>query len=138
MSETRIFCTECWREVREEDTVCPSCGSSLSAFNNLTYDEKLMKALMHFEPQTAMRAAEILATRRSRPGADAIANAFVNRVDLDPIMARAFIKAIAHILGEDDADVADGLNRRGNFRSAVASRIVEVILQSLGDHEKPW
>lgn len=138
MSEVKVFCTECWREVREEDTVCPSCGSSLSAFNDLTYDEKLMKALLHFEPQTAMRAAEILAMRKSKPGADAIAQAYVNRADLDPIMARAFIRAIANILGEDDADVAAGLNKRGNFRSAVASRIVEVILQSLGDHEKPW
>lgn len=120
------------------DHACPWCGCDLSFFDRLSYEEKLIKALMHFEPQTAMRAAEILGMRKSMPGADAIAQAYVNRADLDPIMARAFIRAMANILGEDDADVAAGLNKRGNFRSAVASRIVEVILQSLGDHEKPW
>ena len=103
----------------------------------MSYDEKLIKALNHFEPETAIRAAQILAMKKVREGADAIADAFANRADLDLIMARAFIRAIANILGEDDAAVATGLNKRGNFRSAVASRIVEVILQSLGDHEKP-
>lgn len=130
MFEVKLFCTECWKEVHPGDKVCPSCGSDLSLFNDLSYDEKLVKALMHFESQTAIRAAEILALRKSKAGADAIADAFVNRADLDPIMARSFIRSIAVILGQDDADVADELNKRGNFRSAVASRIVEVILQS--------
>ncbi len=89
-----------------------------------------MNALSHFEPQTAKRAAEMLAMRRSKTGAEAIGDAFVNRADLDPIMARSFIRCIAVILGQEDADVAGELNKRGNFRSAVASRIVEPMLQS--------
>ena len=128
MSEVKLFCTECWREVLQEDAVCPSCGSDLTVFSDLSYEEKLIKALMHFEPQTAIRAAEILAMRKSKAGAAAIANAFANRADLDPIMARAFIRAIASILGEDDASVASGLKKRGKFNSAVASVIIERIL----------
>lgn len=128
ISETRIFCTECWHEVHAEDTVCPSCGGDLSIFNDLTYEGKLIKALTHFEPQTAIRAAEILAMRKSKPGADAIANAFVNRADLDPIMARAFIRAIAIIMEEDDASVAAELKNRANVRSDAAARVINVIL----------
>lgn len=130
MSEIKLFCTNCWHEVQPEESVCPSCGSDLSVFNDLSYDEKLIKALMHFEPQTAMRAAEILAMRKAKAGAYAISNAFVNRADLDPIMARAFIRAIAIIHGEDDAGAAAELKNKGNFRSAVASRIIDVILQN--------
>ena len=128
MSEVKLFCTECWREVRQEDAVCPSCGSDLTVFNDLSYEEKLIKALMHFEPQTAIRAAEILAMRKSKAGAAAIADAFANRRDLDPIMARDFIRAIASILGEDDTSVASGLKKRGKFSSAVASVIVDRIV----------
>lgn len=128
MSEVKLFCTECWREVRQKDAVCPSCGSDLTVFNDLSYEEKLIKALMHFEPQTAIRAAEILAMRKSKAGAEAIANAFVNRADLDPIMARAFIGAIASILAEDKTQVALNLRRKGKFSCAVASVIVDRIL----------
>ena len=128
MSEVKLFCTDCWHEVHADDSVCPNCGSDLSLFNDLSYEEKLIKALMHFEPQTAIRAAEILAVRKSKAGAAAIADAFANRRDLDPIMARAFIRAIASILGEDDMCVASGFKKRGKFSSAVASVIVDRIL----------
>ncbi len=132
MSEVKIFCTNCWHEVHADDVVCPNCGSNLSVFDDLTYDEKLMKALMHFEPQTAIRAAEILAMRKSKAGAEAIAVAFVSRKDLDPIMARAFVAAIAGILDKDETYVAIELNSRGGFHSEVAWRIVESILKRSG------
>ena len=128
MSEVKLFCTECWHEVSPGDSICPSCGSDLSVFNELTYDGKLMKALMHFEPQTAIRAAEILAMRKSKAGADAIADAFVNRADLDPIMARSFIRAIGVIVDEDDAGVAAALQREFTFKSATATNVIRVIL----------
>lgn len=126
MSELKLFCTECWREVRRDDTVCHSCGNDLSVFDDLTYDQKLMKALMHFEPQTAIRAAEILAMRKSKPGAEAIADAFVNRADLDPIMARTFLKAIAEIKGISENEAALDLRKRGGFKSVVAVSIVDL------------
>lgn len=128
MSKVKLFCTDCWHEVRADDSVCSNCGSDLALFNDLTYDEKLIKALMHFEPQTAIRAAEILAVRKSKGGAAAIADAFANRRDLDPIMARTFISAIGSILGQDDTNVASGLKKRGKFNSVVASAILESIL----------
>ena len=128
MSEVKLFCTDCWHAVHAEDSVCPNCGSDLALFNDLTYDEKLIKALTHFEPQTAIRAAEILGMRKSKPGAAAIADAFANRRDLDPIMARDFIRTIASILSEDDTNVASCLKKRGKFNSVVASVIIERIL----------
>ena len=128
MPDVKLFCTDCWSEVRVDDVVCPSCGSDVTLFNDLSYEEKLIKALMHFEPQTAIRAAEILAMRKSEAGAQAIADAFANRSDLDPIMACAFINAIASIVDEDDTRVASGLKKRGKFNSAVASVIIERIL----------
>lgn len=126
----KIFCTNCWAEVGPEESVCQWCSSDLSVFSGLSYEEKLINALMHFEPQTAMRAAEILAMRKAKAGADAIADAFVNRADLDPIMARAFLKAIEGITGKTEAEIAARLKEKGGFASEVASRITDSVLGS--------
>lgn len=124
MSEVKLFCTDCWHEVRKEDKACPYCGGDLSVFDELTYDEKLIKALMHFEAQTAVRAAKILAMRKSKRAAGAIAQAFINRSDLDVVMGRAFIKAIAEINGEDEKVTASTL-KNDKFRSEAAGIIIE-------------
>ncbi len=92
----------------------------------MSYDEKLIKALNHFEPETAIRAAQILAMKKVREGADAIADAFVNRADLDPIMARAFLRAIAEIEGKSETNVAMDLKKRDGFKSETAMRVVDV------------
>lgn len=124
MSEMRLFCTECWHEVTQKDSACPLCGADLSGFEELSYDEKLMKALMHFEPRTAVRAAQILAMRKSVPGAAAIARAFVDRPDLDIIMGREFLKAIADINGLEERGVASELIN-STFKSETAQSIIE-------------
>lgn len=124
MPEKKVLCTDCWHEVHVEDVVCPNCRSDLSTFDDLTYEEKLIKALMHFEPQTPIRAAEILALRESKQGAAALVRAFVDRADLDVIMGRAFLKAIARIAGEDEKVVASRL-KKNTFKSATASTLIE-------------
>ena len=129
MSETRFFCFNCWREVNSQDTICPWCGSDLTAADDMSYDEKLIKALNHFEPETAIRAAQILAMKKVREGADAIADAFANRADLDPIMARAFIRAIAEINEQNESAVASRLKKKDNFRSRTAKVIVDLVTQ---------
>ncbi|MCL5737825.1 MAG: hypothetical protein M1303_04180 [Bacteroidetes bacterium] len=95
----------------------------------MSYDEKLIKALNHFEPETAIRAAQILAMKKVREGADAIADAFVNRADLDPIMAHAFLRAIAEINEENESAVASRLKKKDNFRSRTAKVIVDLVTQ---------
>jgi hypothetical protein len=96
-------------------------------FESMSYDEKLIRALWHFEPETAVRAAEILAMRKVKKGALGIADAYAARADLDPMMARTFVKAIAEITGESEAEVAGQLRWKNNFASETAAKIVESI-----------
>ena len=96
----------------------------------MSYDEKLIKALNHFEPETAIRAAQILAMKKVREGADAIADAFANRADLDPIMAHAFLKAIAEIEGKSETSVAMDLKKRDGFKSETATNIIDALIVS--------
>ena len=130
MSETRFFCFSCWGEVNSQDTICPWCGNDLTAADDMSYDEKLIKALNHFEPETAIRAAQILAMKKVREGADAIADAFANRADLDPIMAHAFLKAIAEIEGKSETSVAMDLKKRDGFKSETATNIIDALIVS--------
>lgn len=122
-----MFCTNCWNAVGEDDKFCPWCESDLMLFEGMSYDEKLIRALWHFEPETAVRAAAILAMRKVKKGALGIADAYAGRADLDPMMARTFVKAIAEITGESEAEVAAQLRWKYNFASKTAARIVESI-----------
>lgn len=55
-----IFCPSCWSECKAKEKVCPKCGADLESLDNRDFSEKLISALYHPEPLTAVRAAWIL------------------------------------------------------------------------------
>ncbi|MGC8654167.1 MAG: HEAT repeat domain-containing protein [Candidatus Kryptoniota bacterium] len=116
----------CWNEVPEKQILCPHCGKSLDDIERLDYDDKLIAALFHFEPQTPIRAAELLAARKTRKAVPEILRAYCSRPDLDPYMARAFIHAISQIEGKPISSVCQEIIKEDNFKSEVA----KIILQS--------
>jgi hypothetical protein len=56
-------CPICREVLSPEQEHCSKCGSALAAAEKRSLMQKLECALSHSEPQTAMRAAEILARR---------------------------------------------------------------------------
>lgn len=62
------YCPECWAEVPEGATICPSCGRPLSG-DSESYVDKLIAALRHFEPTRAGLAIWILSEMLAEPRA---------------------------------------------------------------------
>ena len=55
-----FFCPGCWKIIPADVKTCPFCGCDLAAAAARSYPEKLIGALHHPEPETRLRAAEIL------------------------------------------------------------------------------
>lgn len=60
-----FFCPVCWKEIREDDRICPHCGSAVSEHENKDFEEKLINALKHPERETVQRAVYILGKLKS-------------------------------------------------------------------------
>lgn len=60
-----FFCPICWKEIKENDRVCPFCGANISEFGNKDFEEKLINALGHPERDTVLRAVNILGKLKS-------------------------------------------------------------------------
>lgn len=58
------FCPVCWKEVSAEASACPYCSADLVQTDSRSFVEKLLSALYHPEPQTAVRVAWILGEKR--------------------------------------------------------------------------
>lgn len=54
------FCSQCWKEIERETTICPFCGANQSELDKESFVEKLIRSLHHPEPETPVRAALIL------------------------------------------------------------------------------
>ena len=60
------FCPECWKQIEFQDIKCPRCGHSLSRYDNLSYEEKLIAALRHPIRENRMLAIQLLGDLRSQ------------------------------------------------------------------------
>jgi HEAT repeat protein len=54
------YCPNCWRELSEQDDVCPTCGYLMADFSRLALEEKLLLSLSHPVLDSQMMAAQIL------------------------------------------------------------------------------
>ena len=57
-----FYCPRCWAENRGDDKLCRQCGAML--VEDTDFISKLITALHHPEPQTPLRAAQILGELR--------------------------------------------------------------------------
>jgi hypothetical protein len=75
---TTFYCPRCWRIVEDTAKVCPYCDIEISRLEEASnYESRLISALAHTEPQTAVRAAHILGdllSHQAVPDLLAIAN----------------------------------------------------------------
>jgi HEAT repeat protein len=89
--------------VSEDATRCPSCGSDLAVLDAEGFRRKLIRALWHREPFTALRAAEILGRLRAR---EAVADLLERyRASVDPYFGATIARALRRI-GGDEAGAA--------------------------------
>lgn len=106
-------CPKCGTTRSPDEVVCGSCGYDLRAFEKAPYDDKLLVALFHPEPETTERAAHLLGVRRPPRAAAALERRY--RSTGDPFILMAVVAAIANVGGPEaervlmDARVHDSM-----------------------------
>ncbi len=60
-----FFCPVCWKELKSDEKICHHCGADITEHNKKGFEEKLINALNHVEPDTVQRAVWILGKLRS-------------------------------------------------------------------------
>jgi HEAT repeat protein len=93
------FCPECWRSVPEGARQCPHCGSDLG--NDLSYEDKLLRALQHPVPETRYLAVQLLGDIRSTRAVPEFARILAE--ERDPYLLRAVLRALAEINSDESS-----------------------------------
>jgi HEAT repeat protein len=115
-------CPICWEIFSVRETHCPKCGSDLAAADQRSFTEKLERALDHPEPQTAMRAADILARRFDSGNTISILAGALKRRWREPYVAAAIVRAVGRLGGRVAHDVlVDALNHESVIVRAAAA-----------------
>jgi hypothetical protein len=96
---TTWYCFHCYARNSRPTGVCTSCGVSIESPRPLTYDERLIWALDHPVPDTAITAARVLRDRRPPAAAEPLRRAVEH--PRDPYLAAAALRALVAIEGVD-------------------------------------
>ena len=91
------LCPHCGTTRPPDEVVCAYCGFDIRAFEEASFDEKLLVALFHPEPETSQRAAFLLGVRRSPGAAEALERRYHDTGD--PFILRAVVAALARLGG---------------------------------------
>ncbi len=113
------FCPGCWARLSDAARTCPVCGADLAELDRNAFDLKLIRALDHPEPGTALRAACILGQR----GIHGAVPALIARCDkgADPYLRTQIAVALRRIGG---AEANGALTRLAADPSVIVRRAV--------------
>jgi HEAT repeat protein len=120
-------CPLCWEIFSLHETRCPKCGADLAAADQRSFTEKLERSLDHPEPQTAMRAADILARRLDDSGHTiSVLTAALGRRWHEPYVAAAIVRAIGRLEGRNAHDaLMNALNHDSVIVRAAAAECLQ-------------
>ncbi len=97
---TRFYCPRCCKDFGEDVARCPHCGFNIhELWNSKDYVEKLILALDHPEPSTAVNAAWVLGRLKDSEAVDALINLVKKTQDV--YVARAAARALGEIGTEE-------------------------------------
>lgn len=95
----RFYCTNCWNDITENDKICSHCGADQTELHGEVFEEKLIRALHNPEPETVIRAANILADLKVLDALPSLESLI--KINPDPFILAAAIKSICKIGGEN-------------------------------------
>jgi HEAT repeat protein len=93
------FCPRCGTTRPPKEVICGYCGFDIRAFEEASYDEKLLVALFHPEPETSERAAFLLGVRKSPGAAHALERRYHDTGDA--FLQRQVVAALDRIGGPE-------------------------------------
>lgn len=90
--------SDCWKEIPGAQTVCPHCDHKISSWDEKAFTDKLLQALSHPEPETAIRAVYLLGERRTQEAVGVLTQLF--RRTPNPFLKGEVVEAIGKIGGD--------------------------------------
>jgi len=90
----RFFCSACWNEIAPDTKVCPFCGADIEALDASSFDEKVIRAFHHPDPQTVRRAVFISGEKQIPQALQPLVELLAN--SHDPYLQEEIIKALCH------------------------------------------
>jgi HEAT repeat protein len=93
-----FFCPNCWKEISGVPAVCHHCAHKISSWDEKAFTEKLLQALSHPEPETAIRAVYLLGEKRTAEAIDTLTRLF--RRTKNPFLQSEVVEAIGKIGGD--------------------------------------
>lgn len=89
------YCTNCWKEIKKDETICPYCGTDQSILDKAAFKDKLINALNHPEPETPIRAANILAQLKVKEAVPSLIKKLEK--EKDPFIIESIVRALIEI-----------------------------------------
>ena len=124
---TTFYCPNCWREVQEDTTICPACGTDIPSFwHSMSYEEKLIHALKHPEPTTVMRSVWLLGEMKVAPAVPTLISLAEQTKDL--YILREIVRTLAKI---DTEACRQALTRLTRHPATMIRREAENLLKHL-------
>lgn len=103
------LCPACGTTRLPKEVICAQCGFDIRWFDNASYDEKLLVALFHPEPETSERAAFLLGIRQAPGAAAALERRYHDTGDA--FIQREIVAAVDRIGGPEAERVLDDASR---------------------------
>ena len=97
------YCINCWNEIKAEDKVCPDCGMHQDQLEKENFVKKLSRALNHPEPQTMVRAANIIGKINAVEAVPTLLKRLTN--ENDPFIIEAIVYAILQLQPEKKSQI---------------------------------
>ncbi|NPA39300.1 MAG: HEAT repeat domain-containing protein [Thermodesulfobacteria bacterium] len=118
------FCPYCWKEVKQEDKVCPFCKKDLTEFQNLSFEDKLLLALKHPVRHSRMVAIETLGRIKSKKAVSPLCKKLTSE-NGDTYELIEVAKALINI--EDEK----GLECVRNFLKTCQNKVIKGVIEKL-------
>jgi HEAT repeat protein len=115
-----FYCPICWSEVPKDAATCKHCGADLASADSRPIIEKLCSALLHPEPETAVRAAWILGERRESQAVPELIN--VVKTATDGFLVEAAAEALGKIADSRALECLRKAAEDGPIRVRIAAR----------------
>lgn len=131
------YCPSCWREVKVSTQVCPFCRQNIAIATLRSFEDKLISALHHPEPQTPIRVAAILQRRKTVAAVPALRARLteeLTKTKPDPYLLAALIKSIYVLGGLSDVELQSFATAQFPVRVRAA---VDEILATADDETGP-
>ena len=94
------FCPNCWKDFREDKSVCPFCGFRVKEFwESKDMVKKLIHSLHHPDSQTSLRAVWLLGKLKAPQAVTPLISLFGETEDI--YLAKAVVIALGRIGGSE-------------------------------------